>query len=124
MAAAGVLGLAIVVVAGLMVREVLLFRSGRHIIPRKAYLLRLVNSGLLMVVLGMLLVGMLLSPDTASVSLLLYWGVWSVLFIIFLLLTLNDLRMLRKVHHDRCEQLLRQAVGHASDDGEQRPKGL
>ncbi len=123
MAPAVVLVPALVVVAGLMVREVLLFRSGKHIIPRKAYLLRLVNSGLLIVVIAMLLVGTLLSPDAEPWSLLIFWGLWSILFIGFLLLTLNDLRMLKKVHHDRCEQLLRQALGHASDDGEQRPKG-
>lgn len=123
MAPATFLGLAIVVVAGLMVREILLFRSGRHIIPRKAYLLRLVNSGLLIVVIAMLLVGTLLSPDAEPWSLLIFWAVWSILFISFLLLTLNDLRMLRKIHHDRCEQLLRRALGHTCDDGEQRPKG-
>ena len=116
-------GLGILIVAALIAREVAQFRSGTHIITRRAYVLRLINSGLLLVVLGMMLYGMLFLSGWASEWALVFWSAWFVLFFAFIILTINDLRMLRQVHHDRREELRRRIRGEPENDGEQGPEG-
>ena len=118
-----VLGLAMVIVAALTLREVVQFRSGKHIITRPAYVLRLINSGLLLVVLGMLLYGMMSVSEWIPLRALVFWAVWIVLFISFIVLTINDLRMLRQVRHGRREELRRRIMGEPEDNGRQAPKG-
>lgn len=118
-----VLGLAMVVVAALTLREVVQFRSGKHIITRPEYVLRLINSGVLLVVLGMLLCSMTFVSEWEPRRALVFWAVWIVLFVLFIVLTINDLRMLRQVHHDRCEELRRRIMGEPGDNGRQAPKG-
>ena len=118
-----VLGLAMLVVAALTLREVVQFRSGKHIITRPAYVLRLINSGVLLIVLGMLLCSMVFVSEWEPRRALVFWAVWIVLFVLFIVLTINDLRMLRQVHHDRCEELRRRIMGEPGDNGRQAPKG-
>ena len=118
-----VLGLAMLVVAALTLREVVQFRSGKHIITRPAYVLRLINSGVLLVVLGMLLCSMVFVSEWEPRRALGFWAAWIVLFVLFILLTINDLRMLRQVHHDRSEELRRRIMGESGDNGRQAPKG-
>jgi hypothetical protein len=120
MGPAAVLLLLMASVLALSVREVVLFRRASHVIHRRALMLRLANGGLLLVVLAMLLYGITGLSEANPGRALAYWGACLGLFLVSIAIALVDLRALRKLHHDRCEELRRRIMGPPGDNGRHR----